>query len=984
MGHGLRLVSFRVVAIVSALAGCADSASPLATTLEPGVVYTYPVDAQIDVPLGAPVLVTFSDPVEKAALGACTGTSADVSGAFCLVGPDGPVDALPEIVGDGTTVQFSVSLAPATTYAVYARSALAPTATNLPATGPLVRFTTRSEQARAAGPALVAINGGPPDTPEAFRPMFESTTIRLVFSEPLDPRSVALAAGAIELVDAAGAQVPATVLAHGIHVAIDPTDDLVAGATYQLKLGDQLVDLGGQRVAPSTIALTPRATGASRPVAQAMRTRQPGDAGPATSHVSATPNVITIDKPLVGRQTSQMQPAVLIAELGDPTALSGPVAFTIRRGQRLRASGLDIQLGGELPVGLSTGDIYIELLTDAGGRLYRNPHRPADQVPDNARAPLYVDLSMDIAVYGVDPTGNAVVTQTVLGVQASGTAVADAGALDIQSVVAMDLGLLGIARAPTNMVLELITDATAQRQVDQIAPTLVASLPASTGELAVDDGLELIFSEPIDLDRARAGGLGLETQSGTPVPSVIESHGAAVVIRPVTALAYSTGYRVAMANVTDMAGNALAGAPAMTFSTPPLVATDIPLSVAAVRPGVPCTLTGGTAQSPGRCSGGADGDDLYRPFTLPANESISVTFTQPPLPASIVRGTACNSGSVRIEEVTSAGACASAVPGTLITHDRSLSFVPDTPWQLGKRYRLSLISGTNTSCDAGELCGITPRRAPSLDPLAGATSGDSGGPNLVVDFTGAPATAGTPMTTASAPFTDVNGSGFLETGEQLADANRVALRITDTGGIVTAASFNAPDCVPSTPGTDACMYMSGTMPVELMPVAHDCKLPDGTTAARCVPVVMSPQVMYATSLRMDATAIGLLPIHSDTGLSVMRFREPVGGPITGYLIDDNGTPTLVLGLALYLDDHDLSLPVSSHDLHSKPLSTVLRGPMRFLPDGRIALALANVAALPITVTITAVGLLPGTVQMLIPAGEMKVQLVSPPLRGGLP
>jgi len=79
-----------------------------------------------------------------------------------------------------------------------------------------------------------------------------------------------------------------------------------------------------------------------------------------------------------------------------------------------------------------------------------------------------------------------------------------------------------------------------------------------------------------------------------------------------------------------------------------------------------------------------------------------------------------------------------------------------------------------------------------------------------------------------------------------------------------------------------------------------------------------------------------------------------------------------------------SLPVSSHDLHSKPLSTVLRGPMRFLPDGRIALALANVAALPITVTITAVGLLPGTVQMLIPAGEMKVQLVSPPLRGGLP
>ena len=55
-----------------------------------------------------------------------------------------------------------------------------------------------------------------------------------------------------------------------------------------------------------------------------------------------------------------------------------------------------------------------------------------------------------------------------------------------------------------------------------------------------------------------------------------------------------------------------------------------------------------------------------------------------------------------------------------------------------------------------------------------------------------------------------------------------------------------------------------------------------------------------------------------------------------------------------------------------------------LPDGRLAIVLANVAALPITVTITAAGLLPGTVQMLIPAGEMKIQLVSPPLRGGMP
>src|SRR5258706_582833 len=82
--------------------------------------------------------------------------------------------------------------------------------------------------------------------------------IRLVFSEPLDPRTVALAPGAIELVDAAGKPVPATLLAQGIHVAIDPRSDLVAGASYQLKLGNQLADLGGQLVTPTAITLSPK------------------------------------------------------------------------------------------------------------------------------------------------------------------------------------------------------------------------------------------------------------------------------------------------------------------------------------------------------------------------------------------------------------------------------------------------------------------------------------------------------------------------------------------------------------------------------------------------------------------------------------------------------------------------------------------------------------------------------------------------------
>ena len=995
MGTGLRLA----LALV-ALAGCSDAVPALATAA-PGVVFTYPSDGQLDVPLGARVLVTFSDPVEPGALGPCSGTAASVTGAFCLVGPDGPVAATPEIVGDGKTVQLaSGTLAAATTYAVYARSALAPTASNLPAVEPLFRFTTRSDQPRSAGPTLVAVNGAAPDAPEAFRPMFESSTIRLVFSEPLDPRSVALAPGALQLVDAEGAAVPATLLARGIHVTIDPIDDLRPGAAYQLELGEQLADLGGQRLAAINVPLAPRPSGAAAPIAEMLRTRQPGDAGPDTSRAGAERNVIAIDKPLVGKETAQVLPSVLVAELADPGVLDGPLAFTLRRGQRIRTTGLDVKLGGELDVGLSTGEIEIELLSDSGGRIYRNPHQPDAQRPENARAPLHVDLSMDIAVYGADPSGNAVLTQTVLGVQASGTAIATDGVLDMEVVIAMDLGLLGVARAPTNLVLELITDATAQRTADQDAPTLLATLPGTAGDAAVDAGIELIFSEPIDLDRARAGGLRLETTAGVAVPSVVESHGAAVVIRPVEALAYSTSYRVAMADIADLAGNPLTGTATMSFTTPQLPATSVPLAVSAVHPGAPCTLTGATERSPGRCSSGAGDDDLYQPFELPANEPINVAFTQPVRPESITLGASCNTGSVRIEQLDAAGACVATVPGTLIRRDRALTFVPEAPWQLGQRYRLSLISGGNATCDTGELCGRN-SRATSFDPLAGATSGEAGGPPLVIDFAGAAASPATQMVTEAGPFSDGNGSGFLETGERARDDNRVALRVVGTSGIVSSASFDEPDCLPGTPEQEACMYLSGTMPVELLPLRHDCALPGGAVAASCVPVVLSPQVMYATSIAMTATA--LFDVPADTGMSVLRIREPAGGPVTGFLIDgtappsggaagrghapavdDSGTPTLVLNLELYLDAQDLDIPIplASHDLHSRALHNVtLRGPMRFLPDGRIAIAVANTADIGVNVTIS-LGLT-GTIKMIVPRGELKLQLVSPPLRGGL-
>jgi hypothetical protein len=175
------------------------------------------------------------------------------------------------------------------------------------------------------------------------------------------------------------------------------------------------------------------------------------------------------------------------------------------------------------------------------------------------------------------------------------------------------------------------------------------------------------------------------------------------------------------------------------------------------------------------------------------------------------------------------------------------------------------------------------------------------------------------------------------------------------------------------------------MPVELLAPAHDCVLPGGDLVATCVPVALSAQAMYGTSVPMKATAVsGNSTINIDTATAefVMRIREPADGPPTGYLIDDGGVPTLVVALDLYLDAPDLLTGLLTNDMHSKPLHVILRGPMRFLPDGRIAIATTNTEDLPVTVGLS--GGVTGSIKLLIPRGAMTLQLVSPLLRGGQP
>jgi hypothetical protein len=937
----------RICAVVVVVASACGQQEPAVTVPGPGVVFTYPRDHQVDVPTGARLLVSFSDPVAADAV-------------VSVVGPAGAIGVTPTVSTSGNTVSIVPSaLDPGTKYAIESDGA------------PLVEFTTRSDRPLPGPPALLAIDGSDPATPGTFRPILDVSTLQLVFSEPLDPRSVVMEAGSVELVDAGGTAVPATLLARGIHVVVDPVTPLIAGMPYELRLGDRITDEGGDTMVGATVPFTPAGSLGDGPIRQVFRTRNPGDVDTEVLRTDVI-NEMDVVHPLIGSVSSAIRPAVIETQLGDPRALGGPIAFTIPRGQRFASEGLDIALAGAVPSGLTTGDIQIELLSDGGGLLYRN--RP-DTLPDNHSSPLLVDLSLDLAVYATDPTGNAVLAQTILGAQLTGIAIADHGALAIESVGALDINLLGIATAPTNLVLDLISDPSATVSVDSQPPMLVASLPdADSAALDPEQGIELIFDEPIDLDRARAGGVQLR-DGMAPVDATIESHGSVIVVRPRKTLLDGEGYRVELTDIADLAGNAMATR-TLSFATPAVAATPVPMALEAVYPGAPCALVSG------RCAGGLATDDTYQPFTLAADDQIRVVFDRPALASSLVVGTTCDTGAIRIETVDDTGACTGVVPGTLLRHARDLAFVPDVPWVTGQAYRLRLVSGPDATCDAGEICGANGRAA-RFEPLAGMGTTAGGGPDLIVAFTGAAAASRTTLLASASPAADINGSGQLDAVETAPDTNRVALRIASTSGLITSAAFTGADCVPQTPQQEACMYVAGAIPATLGDKRDNCPLPDGTTAATCVPVEMTPQAMYSTSITMTAAALGI-GIQSTTGMSVMRMRQPANAPLEGYIVDDGGTPKLVTALDLYMDAPDMTVPLATSDMHSKQLSVLLEGPVAFQPDGRLALSLSNVADVPITVGITAPLGITGTVKLVVPKGEMKLQLVTPPQRGRLP
>ena len=976
--------------------------------------------------------MTFSKNASQSAVDAACSVDGvgNVSGNFCLIGPGNSVVSIAPSVS-GKVVQFETDqLQQGTRYELYVKGAvIGGGTTNLSSSEPLVTFlTSQTDPVINVAPTVTAINGEDPDVyssvlpslPTPRYPMMDFSTIRVEFSEPLDEKTVRIDSTDVPnspfaFVSVDGATetlVPGSLMVRKQHISFDPDDDLTPGATYRLRLNAGITDLNGESVNPVEYELVPEdSNSCGCVITQRFNTTAAfGEAGfPQASRITGRPlNAIDLYSPLIGSNDINLRDATLEARLADPSAFGGLIPFVIRKGASLDITGLDLALGGEVSANLQTGDITASFITDVTGYMDRNPYRPYSTQVDDDKSPVFVYLIFDLALTSSDPNGNAVLNQTIPHIQATGTARVSGGTLYIESVRTLEMDLLGLDRAPAHMVLGIQSDLVSLPSEDTTAPTITASYPAvDSTDFPIRDELSLIFSEPIN-------NTGVEPQDQIILTNVTDGGQVAfqlawdvstVLMKPNTPLSKGKQYQITLGALEDLAGNTLSldvsdatgGTGVITFNTENPVATTVGPLVTSVYNGAACNLTGGDANFAGRCVGGAGTDERYLPFTIPTDGRIEVFFTQPMNQSTLALGTSCGSGAIRIEEL-SGGSCVGVVEGSLITDTRSIKFTPTNGWIEGTQYRVTLVPGSNTSCGAGEIC--SDNGIPlNPDPLNGGQAGDAGGGNIVNIFTAVAANNDVYLPLKLEPFTDMNGNGFVDGSETARTENSAGVNVTSFGGIVTAASMVG----------DNNIYFNGALPVtvgEPEPLTID-GTPWGMTIAGSsqIPVRVHPGVLYGTSITMASTArvtALIIPINvpiedTNTGINILRLRETGGNPITGYIVEEEGQdqPQFIAQLDLYMDAPDMTIRPDSafldslssvdHDLVSKPLTAIVKGPITFMDDGRIVIEQANVDNINLTINVEAtVPLSPlqfGTINLQIPANAMQLRLIGNPLKG---
>lgn len=730
------------------------------TAEQRGLIFTYPLPGQTEIAPGAPIVLRFSHALELPAASTPALLQEFAESLFAirevvngeLTGDPIPFDFAivpatePLLNGNSVTLTPRAALKEKTTYRVVGLAPI-PLVTGditLLAVGvPPLQFTTRAAfQGPASSQSLTALNDfrvmNILPSPGVFPitelnggfPITDFSTLRLQFSQPLDPATV-IYGTSVRLIKRGGLMTPdslvdARALVNGNRLSVDPDEDLDPDADYVLELRS-LAQNGTARenmirsrlpgadglgmplaFGPySAFAFTPRDTGTKSRVRIDVPSGGVGTNQITSSLTGDTINAVPVASPLLGDKRNN-RPSIapaqgsLFADLAfapNFADLALPVVpIRVPVNNTLSSVGLDVFIGGEVNANLSTEELTITLISDANGLLLPNPFSRSPA------APSLVTLAMDISLGAKNKTSNGAFTQDVAHVVINGIAYIDGPRelLKIEAIGVAELKVLGVDDAVGVLSLKLETNLDGPQ--GSLAPDLTAPLvdswvpgevPGAAGQpsgalLRPGDPIIVNFTEPVDRRTLRAGLLSRPVRlvcndnscsDQGDVPFTAELDGNSLIIRPTAGVQLGGKYTLTLTDaITDLAGNSLRPGPnqtgnwVRTFEIPPAVNSAVinrPPIVLSVSPGYPCPIEPGTrniaADIQGRCAGGQADDDVLPLPEIDPRAPITVQFSQNIDLATVTLSQTCaGAGSFRVEAVNGSGACLSVVPGRLV------------------------------------------------------------------------------------------------------------------------------------------------------------------------------------------------------------------------------------------------------------------------------------------------------------------------------
>ena len=1012
-----------------ALAACgggggSEQTVDFSTWVEAEVFYTYPYEGQQDVAPNAPVVVRFSEPV-----------NVDASN-FTLEGPDGPVSFNVTSLDEGRSALLTPDqpMAVKSDYTLKLNDIRTENGEpSLP--GDRLSFTTRPAlqgpfELRSSEDAFEVVSVNPDD---GQVPFLDFSSVNLRLSQPVDPES--LIYGQTVSLTQNGEVIPATLLANGRYITIDPrpqsegggdpVEPVQAGSTLTLTLTNQVRNIKGETLPAYTREFMPRDT---KPRSMLVQKAEPADpqmgcldAGVRTSPISGEAiNCVPLIAKLLGDNTASKLQGNVFAELAYAPNFPDKVPLRIPRGSLLNGDPLDVNIGGAVPAGFDSGEVTVTFLSDANGYLLPNPYS------DDASAPKQLRLTMDVAFDTKTQKANGAFNQNLLQVELVGYAVTDLdkGSLVVDAVGMVEPRVLGVENAYglLSFHMESYPDQeTAPEQPRNLdTPQIATWMPGDElGKQRPGDPVILTFNEPLDPMSLKPGDDLTFTAGGVAVPFDAHMDGVSIVIEPEQPLAYGTTYEIGVTDgITDTAGN-----PAQpftrTFTMPTYVGSGHPAVATTTYPGFPCAADRTTwdiaAGDHGICRGGKSGDDHLPVMPMPGRRPIVVQFSQTMLKDSIQVGETCDTGSFRVEKVAEPGqlpqgskdgndrikySCLDTVPGELVYGGRKITFIPDQPWEEGATYRYVLMSENQDfsvdDCTSGAaIC--TEDNGPLQTAVLEAPEDDQGGPNMELYFTGAAANTNVFQELRNLPAYDTNHDFVHQdsepqpqespagSGEYPTPPNSTELFVKDKGGLLLEARVGCEYDGRACP-SEKFIYVTADLDVEV--VGYDPQ-------EDAVRVNIYPTLLKTSSVDIYARLLLVLfPIDQTiaTGPQIMRIRYEDRGngrtePVTGWIRKTPDGPIFETNLDIYLSAPYLRPSAAglelSHDLYSYPLSLNLVGDVTFLEDGRLQIEQRNQVEQDVEVDISlddGGNLKAANMTLGIPPGGVFLNYVSAPIK----